>query len=171
MNFRTSDAWGATTINATVGSVVTVYSWYNDVYDPLVEGSEVGQVDLVIGHWGGTILGTAVTAGNCMYSYQTTPKDSLYSVEYTIMGADNGNGALTAGLDPALVAITFQCGSTPGAESVYAWDWMSYAPGVTDPDQNLMTNGWGMTINVVPVPEPATIALLAIGGLLLRKKK
>jgi hypothetical protein len=48
---------------------------------------------------------------------------------------------------------------------------MSYAPGVTDPDQNLMTNGWGMTINVVPVPEPATIALLAIGGLLLRKKK
>jgi hypothetical protein len=169
VNFWVSDTTGATTITATAGSVITLEAWYNDIYDPMVPSSDVGSVDLGLGKsGGGTILGSTVTAGNRTYGYSTALKDGSFFAEYMIGNANNG--ALTAGLNPALVTITFQCGSTPGTEGLWVSDMASYAPGASG-DDTLMTDSWSMTINVAPVPEPATIALLAIGGLLLRKKK
>jgi hypothetical protein len=43
--------------------------------------------------------------------------------------------------------------------------------GLSEGSYDLYCDAGTLTVTVVPIPEPATIALLCLGGLLLRKKK
>ena len=140
-------------INLTPGASTTVY-----LYNDTANLSAVNWVDP------GTASIAAVTGGSALAAAGNSATfDGVNPSGYTGWGRGESNTGDPTGAPISIgkwysVIITADAGATNGQSTVMSSDYYGGA-GTTDL----------LTVNIIP--EPATMALLALGGLLLKKKK
>jgi len=110
----------------------------------------------------GTILGGTITAGNRMTDYDAHVMPGINGGDIEVAGGRDDNGAVLTGRNPPLAIIEFHC-DDPTDVYIDLADVMTFDTAWTQ----ILPTYHGMIIHQ---PEPATIALLCLGGLLLRKK-
>jgi len=150
-----TDATGASEITLFPSDYIELLVWY--------AGDPITSFDLeALAEGPGTILGGTITAGNRNTNLDwVAMPGGVY--EYDIELSATQTSPLTAGVNPPLARILFHCdGIGDVTVGLYDIATLDAAFGVIAPNMH------GMIIH--QIPEPATIALLCLGGLLIRKK-
>jgi hypothetical protein len=138
VSFWASDSSG-TTYDITAGSIITLSIWHNNVipdgWD--VGGATVHKFDLGVKmHYGATIVGGVITAGNRVNGYDSVTMPGIYGSDIELKGGCDV-GALMAGISPALATITVQLADFEDIEMLELFDVESYSPDFANP---LMTS-------------------------------
>ena len=129
--------------------------WYTG--DPII------SFDLEVGAAGpGTLSDPAVTATGRNSQYDYIGPGYTFGLDYEISGSADA-GQLGTGIEAPLATVIFHCDDEGDVV-------------ISMMDVYTMDVNWGQVIPIMngmiihQIPEPATIALLCLGGLLLRKK-
>jgi len=148
-NFMIVDSLGNSSISVTGAGSITLSLIYT--------GTDLCMYDVELDADNGSVISNPVCNGpGSGYEGFVIPSISGYQVE-VVGGYDNGT-EFVAGVVLATFDVAYS-----GASTVSGYDYMSV-------DEN-----WGPVVDPSVtgfdiIPEPATIALLCLGGLLLRKK-
>jgi len=169
VDFYITDSAGSDDITIEYGSDITLYLWYDG--DDLSSFDIYAFCDITKDY---EFTGGTITAINHDAAYDYVGLDSQTAIEMATMAQDLTTNppvgkTLGKGVAQPLAQIAYSCLSTETVEITLGFmacamtDWTAY-----NTDDSDVVNLNGMTITQ---PEPATIALLCLGGLLLRKKR
>jgi hypothetical protein len=159
VNIYITDAQGRNEITTMVSDTTTLYVWYTGVSE--IDGSLVQTFGLEADVAGpGTILGGAITAVGRNTAYDSVGMPGILGGDIELAGGRDDNGALSAGLANPLATVLYHQEGL-GSVLVGLADVMTY-----DQQWNQIFPIYhGMLIQ--EIPEPATLSLLALGGLTL----
>jgi len=158
-----TDAEGNSDISMMGSDTIELIVWYTGVSE--VDGTLIQQFDVEadVTSGPGTILGGAIVATGRNTAYDGVVMPGFSGKDIELVGGRDDSLAITAGMANPLATVSFHCDG-PGDVVIDLYDVMTY-----DQSWNLCLPTYhGMTIT--QIPEPATIALLCLGGLLIRKK-
>ena len=129
------------------------------VYDQWAEGKfDINlDADTVTAYYDGAAFHTGV------WEAEDTPTPAIGGLNFWIQGGNNTTGLIgTAYFDNFALVPS-------GGQAVWSDDFESYTPGNVDGQGPWIDFGGTLTTDVTP--EPTTLALLGLGGLLLRRRR
>jgi hypothetical protein len=186
-----TDSAGNSSITIGTSDSISLYLWYTGdniiLFDAIVQATGPGTLSATLGTYVslGNMANPNITATNRNPEYDAVALGMTFDDppvpipnSYEMTGAAD-SGALGKGNPTALAWITLHCdGASPPnvvisltdiATFNTSWDQIGHW---ADEEETIWVSDvvmHGMTVH--QIPEPATIALLCLGGLLLRKKK
>jgi len=158
-----TDAEGNSDISMMGSDTIELICWYTGTSE--VDGTGIQQFDFEadVTSGPGTILGGAIVATGRNTAYDAINMPGMLGGDIEFMGGQDNSTAVTAGMANPLATLSFHCDG-PGDVVISLQDVMTFDVGWNQ----CYPTYHGMTIT--QIPEPATIALLCLGGLLIRKK-
>jgi hypothetical protein len=187
VTYYLTDSAGNSEITLTPSDTVTLYLWYTGdsiiSFNTQIIGTGPGTLTATVGNasdWDPPVAMPNITAAGRTIAYDGVQvaldmTDPEYPVpipnSYKVTGSAD-SGMLGKGNPTALAFVLFHCDSASPPDVV-----------ITLIDVTTYDTSWNQVgVDVLPapimngmiihqIPEPATIALLCLGGLLLRKKK
>jgi hypothetical protein len=161
VNIYLTDNQGSNEITLAPSQTVELLAWYTAGQDLLIQQFDL-EADVTSGL--GTITGGTITATPRNTAYDGVNMPGINEGDVELMGGRDDEGSVTPGMGTPLGLVSFHCDG-PGDVIIGLADVMTFDTEWTQ----IYPTYHGMIIH--QVPEPATIALLCIGGLLLKRKK